>query len=167
MSNLTEEYQNLLEQLTFDPDPLAFEFRFRCNDPDTGFRILFTKEDEMSLFDIPIEAFDRPTVFNLNDFWPDKTLIDFVEVLVSTSCEGDQELHASQNPEEFIPMLYKHVQEGHQFLENLEQGGDSQESGSKLFSILSALITLKIRTELADDKSSGIFILPRSSGHSH
>lgn len=164
---MDKEYQILLDQLLFDQTAYGFEFRYKCGDFDLGFRAVITDQDEMSLFDVPFMKIDRPSVFNINDFWPEKTIQQFIELLVTSAYEMEKEALIDMKPDDFYHDIHQYAKVGHSFLGALDDGIDMPDSGTKLFTILTALITLLIRTDLNTDKSSGIGILSETSCNKH
>ena len=166
---MDQEYQTLLDQLTIDQNSLGIELRYKCDDPDTGYRIVLTDQDEMDQFDTPFMKIDRPAVFNINDFEfdPEKNLQQIIEFFVTTAYELEKESLLIQKPDEFYPEIYKYIKDGRVFLDALHDNVDIPRSGSKLFTIVMSFITLLVHTELNTDKSSGLGILSTMSSSTH
>ena len=150
-------------QLTFDPNPLAVEFRYRCDDPDNGFRFLLTTHEDMSCFDVPILAFPRPMVFNINDFWPGNTLNQTIELACKIARSSEEEMFSTFDEETAIQEIVQVVRQAPTQLREVEFGNDGLSTGT-LFSIICAMITLCIRTNLAENNpANGIFVMPSST----
>jgi len=121
----------------------------------------------MDLFDVPFMTIDRPSVFNINDFWPEKDLPWITEFIITTAYETEKESLAELTPDEFYPEIHDYVKGGREFLEALSNDVDIPDSGGKLFTVVGALITLIIRTELAFDDDSGIGVISSMNAIKH
>ena len=147
---MDKSYQHIIDKTPFTNNILGLEFRYKCSDPNLGYRIVFTEIDDMDSFDTPFMEIARPSVFYLNELPTDKNLEELFAFFVKSAYEVEKDCLKTMEAIEL-----------HQEILDLVSSGKSKIEGpdlnlGNLYGIVQGIITLTVSTNILEDEENGV-----------
>ena len=148
---MDKSYQHIIDKTPFTNNILGLEFRYKCSDPNLGYRIVFTEIDDMDSFDTPFMEIARPSVFYLNELpIEENNLEQLFLFFVKSAYNVEKECLETMEAVTLYQEVFNLVSSGRNKIESPDL------NLSDLFGIVQGIITLSVSTNILDDEENGI-----------